>query len=491
MQTENVQPERSAGRIIARNTLFGIGSQFALRVAGFIFTIVVVRTLGDDNFGEYSIVLAWAGLFSVIGDMGINQYLAREIARNHEIVHELFWDTVVLRMILAIAASVITIGGAILVAHYPTAVVIGIALFTATYYFSALVAPLQSILTGYERLDIISVLNVLNQIIYMVLAGLFLYLGFNFVWLVIAGVTSMPVIAFMQWRAVRRNHLGPPRFRINRRMWFSLIKAGAPFAVTQLALTFANQVDSIFLSSLTNAQTVGWYSAAYRLTLTLYNLSLAFNTAVMPTLAREHARDPNSVRAWYYASARFIAIITLPIAVGGSILNQQIVLIYGQEFYVSSLAFALLIWDLPFVVFHAFSGYITASIKKEGAAARIHVTIGVLNIVLNAILIPRFGLIGACFATVLTDFVGAALFYRLFRRVLGAGLMFHRMIQIVIAAAIMGAVVWILRGSSLAITIPVSALVFGGLIWFSGAMTVEERHRIIHLIKRGLALRAV
>ena len=59
----NTEPERNVGKIIARNTLFGIGGQLALRVVSFIFTVLVVRTLGEEHFGQYSIVLAWAGLF--------------------------------------------------------------------------------------------------------------------------------------------------------------------------------------------------------------------------------------------------------------------------------------------------------------------------------------------------------------------------------------------------------------------------------------------
>ncbi|MBZ0299363.1 MAG: oligosaccharide flippase family protein, partial [Anaerolineae bacterium] len=135
---------RSAGRIIARNTLFGVGAQLALRVASFIFTVLVVRTLGDEKFGQYSIVLAWAGLFSVIGDLGINQYLAREIASKKSASEALFWDTVVLRLMLAVAASIITVGGALLLTDYTSDIILGIALFTATYFFMALVAPVQS-----------------------------------------------------------------------------------------------------------------------------------------------------------------------------------------------------------------------------------------------------------------------------------------------------------------------------------------------------------
>src|SRR6476659_5462963 len=101
---ENVaaKPERSATQRIARNTVIGIGAQFGVKLASAVFQVLVVRQLGGAEFGEYSSVLAWAGLFSVLGDMGVTQYLAREIARDRSKTTELFWDTVSLRFVLGI-----------------------------------------------------------------------------------------------------------------------------------------------------------------------------------------------------------------------------------------------------------------------------------------------------------------------------------------------------------------------------------------------------
>lgn len=477
-------PPRSVGKIIARNTLFGVGGQLALRVANFIFTVLVVRTLGDTHFGQYSIVLAWAGLFSFIGDLGINQFLAREIARDKNQANALFWDTVVLRLILGFIATVITVGGALVLTDYGTEIIIGIGLYTATYYFSALVAPLQSILTGNERLDVLSVMNVVSQIIYMVFAGLFLFLGFNFVWLVLAGLISMPIVAGLQYRVIRRNKLGPPAFRINRNMWLALIRAGMPFAAVQLSLTFAFQVDTIFLAHYTNDAVVGWYGAAYRLTLTFLSLSASFNQAILPTLAQEHAHNPNTVRTWYYTSTRFIIMIGLPIAVGGSILSSGITSIYGEAFLPSTIAFAILIWDIPFVMYHSFCGNIATSIRREGSAARIYMSVGILNVALNALLVPRFGIIAACFATVLTDAFGAALFYTLLRRELGPGLKFRRLFWIGISAAGMALGLLFIRDLNFFIAAAVGGTSYLILVWLLPTFSVDERTQLLNVVNR-------
>ncbi|MBI5669090.1 MAG: oligosaccharide flippase family protein [Chloroflexi bacterium] len=487
--TSTEQPRRSAGRMIARNTLFGLGAQFALRVASFIFTILVIRTLGGEAFGQYSIVLAWASLFSVIGDLGINQYLAREIARDPKKADELFWDTVALRFVLALIASIITTAGAAL-NGYSGNIVLGVVIYTGSYFLQAVLAPLGSLLTGNERVDIMSTMSVVTQILFMIFAGLFLYLGLNFIWVVIASVINLPIVIVLQYLAIRRNHLGPPRFHLNPSLWWFVIKHGLPFGVVHLSLSFAFRVDTVLLSGHVSDTQVGWYNAAYNLTLTLLTLTRTFNDAILPTLAREHVYNPNSVRPWYYHSVKVMLLIGLPIAVGGMLTADKLVqILYEPNFAPAALALAILVWDIPVVMYHSFCGNMTTSIKREGSAARIYGSLGIINLLLNLLFIPRFGILGASLATVLTDLAGAAQFYFLFRHEFGAGLGFTRLARIGIGAALMGVLVYLLRDWNFVVITLAAAVFYALFVWLSGAFSLEERTRLVQFVARRLRLR--
>lgn len=477
--------------MIFRNTMFGLGAQFALRVASFIFTIVVIRTLGGEEFGQYSIVLAWASLFSVIGDLGINQYLAREIARDPGKADELFWDTVALRFILALIASVITTAGAVL-NGYSSQIVLGIAIYTVSYFLQAVLAPLGSILTGNERVDIMSVMSVVTQVLFMIFAGVFLFLGLDFVWVVFASVINLPIVIVLQYLTTRRNRLGPPRLRLNPSLWWFVIKHGMPFGIVQLSLSFAFRVDTVILSSHVSDAQIGWYNAAYNLTLTLLTMTRSFNDAILPTLAREHTHNPESVRPWYYHSVKVMLLIGLPIAVGGMLTADKLVqILYQPEFAPTALALAILVWDIPLVMYHSFCGNMTTSIKREGRAARIYGSLGIINLLLNLLFIPRFGILGAAFATVLTDLTGAAQFYFLFRHEFGAGLGFTRLARIGVGALLMGIVVYLLRDWNFIIITLSAAVLYAVFIWLSGAFSTQERTQLVQFVARRLRLRTV
>jgi O-antigen/teichoic acid export membrane protein len=294
----------------------------------------------------------------------------------------------------------------------------------------------------------------------------------------------MPIVAGLQYQVIRRNKMGPPVFRLNRDLWWSLIRAGMPFAAVQLSLTFAFQVDTIFLAQYTNDAVVGWYGAAYRLTLTFLSLSRSFNEAILPTLAQEHASNPDTVRNWYYTSTRFIIMIGLPIAVGGSILSRGITSIYGADFLPSTIAFAILIWDIPFVMYHTFCGNIATSIRREGSAARIYVSVGIINVLLNAFLVPRFGMIASCFATVITDAFGAALFYTLLRQELGPGLKFKRLFWIGIAAVGMGVILFLVYDHNIFVAAAIGGAGYLVLVWFLPTFSVDERSQLLNIVNR-------
>jgi O-antigen/teichoic acid export membrane protein len=473
-----------ATRTIIRNTAFMFAAQISLRVVNPIFNIFVIRQLGDAQFGEYSVVLTWVTIFSVIGDMGIAQYMTREISRDREAAMHLFWDVTALRFILALIASLVTIGGAVLLG-YSSAFILATALYCAGYFFQAVIMPLAAIIGGYERLDILSVLAVTGQIIYIIAGVITLVLAPNYVWLIAASLINMPIVIVALIWLVRRYKVTPPAFKLNPGTWWALIRAGFPFGINQVSLTLAYRFDTLVLNSYVASQVIGWYNASYNFSRSLTTFAAAFSTALVPTLAREHATNPENVHIWYYRSFRLLLFTGLPLAVGGSLLADKLIpFIYGEAFAPASLAFAILVWDTLLLMYTSLAGNIAQAIRKEGTAARIFAAEAVLNLALNLIVIPRYGMVGAAVTTIATELAGTLLFYRFFRREFGAGLNFRYTMRMVLAAAIMGIVVYVLHDQSMLLVIPVGGIAYILAIAITKALTADEQELILKGFRR-------
>ncbi len=482
-------PKRNAGRIIARNTLFGIGSQVALQVSSLLYNILVIRRLGDSNYGQYSVVLAWCGLFAVIGDLGITQYMTREYTRTPDKGARLFWDVAALRLIFGTIAAIVTVAAALLKPEpYDARVVLAIALYTCTYFIMAIIAPIASIIAGNERLDIISIFTVLNQVLNMILGAILLFAGFDYVGLVGVALVVLPIILLGTVWVIRRYKMSPPPFKLNTAVWWTILKAGLPFAFIQLTLTAAYQFDTIVLRQYFAPQFIGWYSAAYGLTRSLLIVTAAFSSALGLTMAREHAANPQAIRPWYYRSVKFMAFLGLPIAVGGMLLSGKIInLLYGPQYAEAAIAFAILIWDTPFLMYTSHCGNLATAINRERRAASIYAAEAVINIFLTLYLIPRYGIIAASVATVATEVTGAILFYIMFRRDIGPGLGFSGIARLVLSAALMGVIIYLLPSLNLALVIGIAGISYLVLVWFTGALNAEERGVLIGFGKKMLA----
>jgi O-antigen/teichoic acid export membrane protein len=475
---------RSPLRMILRNTIFGMGAQIALRGLAFLFNIFIVNRLGDAGFGQYSVVLAWTGIFAFIGDMGIAQYMTREIARDREKSLALFWDVAALRLILAVAAIAMTIAGAVW-RGYSGDLILAMAILSSSYFIQAFLTPLMGIIAGYERLDVLSVLTVFGQIIFYAVATVFLLVNPGFIWLVIASMVNLPILTGICVWIVIRNNMRPPKFKLNPSTWIPLLRFGLPFALIQVSLTFAFRFDTLILENYYSDAVVGWYNAAYTLTRSLLILTAAFTTALVPTMAREYVLDPKTIRPWYFQSVRFIALIGLPLAAGGTVLADTIILrLYGQDFAPAVVAFAILIWDTPFLMYTSICGNFTTAMKQESKAAWVYGAEGVFNILLNLLLIPRYGILAASLVTVATELLGTILFYRIFRRELGPGLSASAMLRMVVSVAMMSAGVYLLRDLNVFLLVGIGAVIYAFAIWVTRALTTEDVALLNGLVKR-------
>lgn len=459
-------PRRNLGRIILRNTLAVITGNMAIRALNFAFAIFTARLLGEVGLGQYATVTAFVGMFGVFFELGLAQYVERSVAQDRARTQALFWNLVALRMILALVGVAALTGLAVVWGHEPE-IVFGVFLFSLTFILAAFLMPLTTVLTANERFDVVTVAQVLNQLISIGLGILFLLMGMGFLALIFTGFVAMPLqIGLCIW-AIRRHRLGPLPFHVTPGGWGAFIRASLPFGLTSLALTFNFNADTVILSMFRDVGEIGWYNAAYRLVFTLVSIAGAFLAVMTPSFAREHVSDPEHVRAWTRGSIRGLALPALPIAVGASLLGTPIVLLlYGEAFAPAGLVLAIIAWDVPLLLFTAFCGNVTAAVGLERPAARIYLLSTVLNIVLNLAFIPFFGMIAAAVITLVTDAMTTLLFYRLLAAQMDLAAITPVLARTGLAAALMGGVVALAHawGLPVLLVIAIGAVSYGALV---------------------------
>ena len=461
---ENAPRQRDVGRAIFRNSIVVTLGGVVFRVASLAFSLFAIRLLGEVEFGRYSTVIAFCGIFGVFFELGLSQYAQRTLAQDRSRVTELFWNLVAVRLVLALLGCAAIVSLSRFLGHAPE-VTFGVFLMTATYLPAAFLTPLTVLLTADERFTIPTAIHVGGQIVTIAIGLGMLLLGHGFLALLYSGWIVMPLqIAVCAW-VVIRHRLGPGPFQVALSAWPDLIRSSVPFGLTAIALTYNFNADAVILGHWHGDATVGWYSAAYRLVFNFVALLGGFLTVITPTLSREYVSDPERVGRVVRFSIQGLALFSLPVAVGVSLLAHPLVLLlYGESYAPSGPILALICWDVPLLLFNAFAGNVTAAMGLERPAAKIYLTSAIINVGLNLLLIPTFGMYAAVAATLISDGLSAVRFYVLLRHRSELGRIASHLTRTALAALLMGIIVLATRTVNLPVSIACGMLAYGALV---------------------------
>lgn len=484
-------PQNSLAGLVFKNATFVTIGMLLLKLANFLFTIYVVRRLGDDRMGQYNTAIAFVSLFQIFAEMGITQYVMREIARDRTKIKTYFWNLVILRALLALM-SIAYIPFLGYMFGYSGDILLGIGIYTTSFLLAALSFPLTMVLTAYEELGRVTIVGVFSQLVFIGLGAGLLMSGYGFIWLIAANLASLLVQAVLSIFYIRRLGISGFRFRIQPSQWLPMIRAGLPFGITSLMLSIAFSVDTVVLSQFVPNSEVGWYGVAYHLVFAILAFTGGFKDALVPSLSRVYVKDVEEVKRWFTYTIKMSFLLSMPIAVGGFLLAYPIIhLLYTAEFLPSALALQILVWDVPLLMFASFCGDMTIIANEERAAARINTFNTVSNVVLNLLLIPRFGLVGAALVTVLTDFISAMQFYFLFKRKFSLTSIPWLVARTAAAAVLMGGVIWWLRHLNLFVLTGIGAVVYFVFAVAFRLVGWKEYEMILRFIKKVLRPAAV
>lgn len=457
------RPPRDVGRIILWNSLVLTVGSWVGRIANFLFMVYVVRGLGESEWGKYATVIAFAGLFGVFFEWGVTQYLQREVARDPSTAQDLFWNAVAFRLILALI-GVLLISGLAFGFGYELSLVAGMFAFSCTFFLAAFLAPMEALLTGNERFDLATAVEITGQFLNILFAWLLLKLRLGFMALILANFIVMPIQIGMTAWLIQRSGIGWPSPRVRPGVWTLLFQRAFPFGFTSIALSFNYNIDTVILSRFHSTAVVGWYNVAYRLVFNFYSVVKGVYTALKPSMAREHAIDPKRVQRWVWSIVQLVALGSLPVAFTVSVLSPQLIaLLYGEAYAPSARILQILIWDLPLVMFNALCGNITAAIRLERPAAWIYGISTAMGTVLYLTFIPAYGAQAAAIITVLADGICAVLFFLLLHQHLALGRITGRLVLTLGVAAAMGGIIWMLIPLGLLLAISLGIVGYGVL----------------------------
>ena len=466
------------GRVVVRNSALSMAAQIAIKGISFAWTIMIVRRLGEAAFGQYSAVLAYGALFVFMADLGLSPFAVREIARLRDApdgaarVDALFGVVLRLRLVLALITAVVLITTVWLLGR-PPVIVGAVALGTLGLLMYGVEGACETVLSGLERLDLVAGARFLWQVLFVGVGWVALTLKQDYYGLIYANLVGIAVMTVLCWVRVRR--LGVrPRGRLHHPL--HLLRASLPFGLIGFTLGLSYRFDTVLLSQFRGDAVTGFYNAAYGLVFATVMISNVINTSLYPSVTRQAVLNAGSLGQIYERVLGYLLIVSLPIAVGGCLLADQVVaFLYGPAYAPAVAGLRIIIWTAPLMFVSEFLGYMVLVNGQERVAARAVLCSTALNVACNLVLVPRFGLAAAAVMTVATEAVLVGQYVWRLRTILATLDLSRSVLRPALAAVLMGVLVVMVRGHLPFLgSVAVGALVYAALLLALRAIGSDE-----------------
>jgi O-antigen/teichoic acid export membrane protein len=322
--------------------------------------------------------------------------------------------------------------------------VLGILIASAGLILYAFQGPLGSALTAFERLDYLSTFTLVNQLIFWGLGAVFLINGLGFIGLIVASLIGVAAMALLAgWTLFK---MGVGRLVLSVRRWPQLFLAALPFGVSGIANVFVQRFDTVLMSFVLTDAAVGWYNVPWTLINMVLLIAQSIAIAIYPSMVRNYAEDPGSLPQVVWRSIKYLLIVCLPIAVGGTVLADRIIITLYEETFVNSIpVLQVMLWALPSLFLLELLGRVGVTLHLERLTARINVINALLTVALNLILVPTLGILGAALALLGGRTLRLVQLWKLIGNDRLVGQRWGSLLRVASAAGTMGAFVFFLR----------------------------------------------
>lgn len=387
---------------ILNNIIWLFFDKFIRLGVGLLVGVWIARYLGPEQFGLLNYALAFVTLFTAVASLGLNSIVVRDLVQDPANADTTMGTSFVLSVLGGFSAfclSLLAISYARPDDELAKFIVVLLSLlmvFKATdvvrYWFESQVQ--SKYVVWMENSAFLAISTVKIGLI-VVEAPLIAFVWAMFVESLIVAVGLLGIYA---WKGGK---LKAWRFQLIRAK--GLLKDSWPLILSGIAIMVYMRIDQIMLGQMLGDESVGIYSAAVRISEVWYFIPMVIVASVFPSIIEAKKQG----EALYYQRLQklynWLVVLALAVAIPMTFLSELVVtLLFGNAYVQAGSVLSIHIWSGLFVFLGLASGkwFIIEGLQRYSFYRTLFGAVA--NIVLNLIMIPKFGVLGAASATVIS-----------------------------------------------------------------------------------------
>lgn len=395
-------------KIVTSRSLILLVERFYRLGAGAIITFIVARLLGEEALGTYGVVMVWLAFLAPLSNLGLNnlvQKMAHQASSSVE-TEQYLQTAVWLRLIAGLVFSALMIAGFItFYPHYfnqgPWSISV---LFVLQTFFSFILFEYEQNVAGHFRAVAVGKVLISTITLMARIWGLWTGHGVEFLFFIV-GVEFLAT-GLMQYGWYRRYCPERAPLRWPNFSWThgkAMLKRASWLWLAAVLSVIYLKIDTVMIEAMMGVAAAGQYTAVARISELWYVIPVTLAARYYPEMLKAHQDSwPRYLAVLKRRGLLFFAM-ALVISIGMTAGAYWIMLLaYGEKFTSSTLVLQIHVWAGCFVFVRSLISQHLILTGNEPLSMLSHGVGALLNIGLNYLLIPRFGLEGAAWATLIS-----------------------------------------------------------------------------------------
>lgn len=466
---------------ISRNFAILSVGQMISRILAFAVTIQMTRVLLPDQYGAVVFAMTVLAYVGIIVDFGFDAWGPLEVARGITPVSTIVKSVVSLRLLMLIPALV-GLAIAVYLMPLPTLTKTIILILGATMIPSAL--DLNWVFLGSKSMVPAIVSDCLCQL--LMASGVFLLVKHP------SDVIYVPIMQ-VTTRAIAVSYLIVTYLRTFGRLkigWEAetvkkFVGGSLPLLGSALVGRIIENFDILLLGLWVGSEATGLYGASFRVVWMLVLITVAYYTALRPTLAQAYVQGFHTIEALLNRIMRISAAIAVGVSVGGILVAKPLIdLLYGKAYLPAAPALQVLLALFGLHMLSRTYRVTLISFNKQGNDLRIMALAALVNVALNLLVIKNYGIMGAALANFACEFLILVLDYMAAQKFVGRIPLGRHLWKPAIAACFMYPIIEATHDLHLFIQIALAGGAYVVMVFLFRAITIDDVKVILNRKKK-------
>lgn len=442
-------------KLIAKSSLFVFIGVISSKVLTYIYRVIIARYFGPEVYGLFSLatmILMWLVAFATFGLYeGLLRFVSfyRGKNDNNKIRYTLrismltlFFSGILFGVLLFLFSDIIS-----LYLFHDQDLIIFLKIFSFIVPIYVFLYVFLAVIQAFEKINIYTfLLDFLENFLKLILIIFFIFLGFKtnaVIFSYFLGVAIVLIISFIYCKKKIPEIFGKYdlKEKSKKEIRKKLFSYSWPLIFSTLLYVILPYIDSLAIGYFKGVADVGFYNAAVPLAVLLIFAPTLFMRLFFPLVTKEFSRNNTSVISELSKQVeKWIFIVNLPILLlmvifPGDFLN----LLFGAEYLVAENSLRILALGYFFYSMSLLF-YNLLSIAGKSKLMLINVIVtSILNLVLNIIFVPKYGINGAAFATMICYIILSGILFLQVKRHTSIMPLRRKMLRVVFSVSISAA----------------------------------------------------